>query len=130
MQRNDIATMILAMLLTTASVLGPGARASCGLTVGIVLLYGIILRLVGTTTRYARIPARLAHVAIAVVATPVGAVLLMRWSAVVGVSLPTSLVAWAGIFGAGAACGRLAASREQTHQTIATSSPTSLAESM
>lgn len=115
MRRHTLALSMLLLIVTAAPLM-----RSCGLAVGIVLLYGLLLKLIQTTNGGTRGRILLAGVSAGILAVPAGA-LMVLWGRAVGLSLPWSLIAWSAIIVAGAACGRLAAwcERDRHAATVA-----------
>jgi uncharacterized membrane protein len=110
---------ILSLLgaLIVASVASPSAATTCGLALGVVLMYGVILRLARERRTSAFLANTVAIVAVGGVAALTMAELLRRWSAAVGLSPVAGIVAWSAIIAMGLACDSLASWWQGTHES-------------
>ena len=123
-ERNLMSLLTLLVALVVASAVSPSAPAACASALGVVLMYGVILRMVRGWRANLLAAHSAAMLAIGAVAVVVMAELLRRWSAAVGVSPLTAAVVWSGIIAVGLACDSLATwwRRDQTAASLAKAS--------
>ncbi len=118
-ERNWMSILSLLGALIIVSVVSPSARTACGLALGVVLMYGVILRLARERKTSAFLANTLALVAVAAVAAVTMAEFLRRWSAAVGLSPVVGIVAWSAIIAVAMACDSLASWWQRTHESAA-----------
>lgn len=107
-ERSLMSLLSLLVALVVASVVSPSALTACGSALGVVLMYGVILRMLRWRRANLFVAHSVAMLAVGAVAALVMAECLRRWSAAVGVSPLTAAVVWSGIIAFGLACDSLA----------------------
>ncbi len=118
MRRDRAAATVLLLLLIGVPATRPASLTSCGLVLGIVGLYGLVLKLVLASAVDTSIRTELVRVVIAALAVPAAAVLLFLWSFAVGLPMLWSVAVWSGVLAAGATCGLLASWWERAHRRV------------
>ena len=121
-RRPLIGAGVLAAALVAAPLTNPGATLACGAALGIVVMYGALVRVaraLGTSglTQIGR-----ASIATGAVAGGAMAALVRVWSDAVGLSIVAGIVAWLLILASGAGYAALTSRLQRTRAAVRTCS--------
>ncbi len=123
-RRPLISGGVLAAALVAAPLTTPGATLACGAALGIVVVYGALVRVARASRTIGLTQIGRASIAIGIIAGGAMAALVRVWSDAVGLSIVAGIVAWLLILASGAGYAALTSRLQRTRAAARTCSAT------